>query len=248
MKLGWCFWGSNTVIPGFPAVLGSPFLALCNAYIVISPLHDRTNIFFSWWIRTGDSCLTMLPLKSVVLIFLPALCFKTQAKPSIFWPGQSWASSWVWGTSDSEALVPPLTGDYWKKHSSVDGSSLPHLWKAAWMFPVGSTIKDWLQLKACRAKQCWWAVVTCSGSGPSGVTPAPWEQLPAVQSTTAGLGSLVETRVAVGCAAGMDAHAISGRPTISLETRKWGAGLLSQRDEDALSAARSSRKGTKLQE
>lgn len=45
----------------------------------------------------------------------------------------------------------------------------------------------------------------CSGSGPSSVTPAPWEQLPAVQSTTAGLGSLVGTHVGVGCPAGMDA-------------------------------------------
>lgn len=57
----------------------------------------------------------------------------------------------------------------------------------------------------------------------------------------------------VGCLAGMDAHAmldahLSGRLTVSLAVRKCWAGLLSQRDEDALTAARGSRKGTKLQE
>lgn len=51
----------------------------------------------------------------------------------------------------------------------------------------------------------------------------------------------------------MDAHAmldahLSGRLTVSLAVRKCWAGLLSQRDEDALTAARGSRKGTKLQE
>lgn len=64
-----------------------------------------------------------------------------------------WAGR-VWGTSDSglRLLIPFVTAGYWKKHSSVDGSSLSHLWEAAQILPVGTAVKDWLQFKACRTK------------------------------------------------------------------------------------------------
>lgn len=172
-----------------------------------------------------------------------------------------WAGR-VWGAPDSglRLLVLVVAGGYWKKHSSVDGHCLPHLWEAAWMFAVGATVKDWPQLKACRAKE-----VVLMGHCHVCHCPSPVVALvPAVPLQLQRNSSLQFTApvlsraawwrcVGVGCSTGMDAHAmldahLSGRPTISLGARKCRAGLLSQRGEDALTAARGSRKGTKLQE
>lgn len=96
------------------------------------------------------------------------------------------------------------------------------------MFPVGTTVKDWMQFKACRAKQVVLMGPCHLCHCPSPVValiPAVSQQLPAVQSTTAALGSLVETPGGVGCPTGLDARAVldahlSGRPTISLEAKK----------------------------
>lgn len=91
-----------------------------------------------------------------------------------------WAGR-VWGTSDCELrlLVPLVTEATGKKHSSLDGSSLPHLWEAAF-----TTVKHSCNLKPAEQRNwCWRTIVTCATalvlqchSSSTGAAPCSSEQ------------------------------------------------------------------------
>lgn len=101
VKLCWCAWRSNGANPALQQYWGAPshFLETHLRSVLGFPPHERSNPFFFCWITTGDWCFTIFPLEWRVLIFLPTLCFKTQAKPSLLRPAQEFRFE-VWGTGD----------------------------------------------------------------------------------------------------------------------------------------------------
>lgn len=89
-----------------------------------------------------------LGLEQWVLIFLPALCFKTRAKPSLLRPAWELRLAVV-GCEEPEALGwgcwSQLSLEATRKKCSLaDGSSLSHPQGAAWIFPMGTTVRDQL--------------------------------------------------------------------------------------------------------
>lgn len=130
------------------AILGSsfPFSRNSSEVCVGIPFHDRSSPFFFWLEIVVSPCSLLNG------------GFPSSHLPCALKHGQSQALAEVKGGrvqgirgSVLRMLVQVFTGGCHKKHSLADGSSLPHLREATWIFPVGTAAWDQLTLEACRA-------------------------------------------------------------------------------------------------
>jgi len=141
-------WRSNGANPTFQQCWGAPFHLLGTSLRSVLGFPPMTEvILFS---SGGDCCFTVFTLEWQVLILLPALCFKTWAKPSLLRPVPGVEVRGGTGGCGLRVLIPVLTGGYRRKHSVADGSSVPYRQEATWIFLAGTAACDWLQPEACR--------------------------------------------------------------------------------------------------